>query len=93
MKILHEIRSKISNGQFEFSQHAADQAILRRISVQEFRDALESPNCLVLGHTRSRRPLHIQCSHPSRALIKVTTLYEPDPLKWIDFRERRSRHA
>ena len=41
MKILDEVRGKISNGQFEFSQHAADQTILRRISVQELRDAME----------------------------------------------------
>ena len=106
MKVLDEIRGKVSNGQFEFSQHAADQTILRRISVQELRDAMEDseiieyypddkygPSCLILGHTRLGRPLHIQCSHPSRALIKVITLYEPDPSKWIDFRERRSRDA
>ena len=106
MRILEEIRAKISNGQFEFSQHAADQTILRGIRVQERRDAMEDseiieyypddkygPSCLILGHTRSGRPLHIQCSHPSRALIKVITLYEPDPSKWIDSRERRSRNA
>ena len=62
MNILDEIRAKISNGQFEFSQHAADQTILRRISVQELRDAMEDgeiieyypddkygPSCLILG--------------------------------------------
>ena len=106
MNILHEIRAKISNCQFEFSQHAADQTILRRISVQELRDAMEDselieyypddkygPSCLILGHTRLGRPLHVQCSHPSRALIKIITLYEPDPSKWVGFRERRSRDA
>lgn len=62
MKVLDEIRGKVSNGQFEFSQHAADQTILRRISVQELRDTMEDseiieyypddkhgPSCLTLG--------------------------------------------
>jgi hypothetical protein len=33
--------------------------------------------------------LHILCSHPSRPLVKIVTLYEPDPDQWIDFRTRR----
>ena len=47
--------------------------------------------CLVLGFTRSGRPLHIQCSYPSRPLIKLITLYEPKPDEWIDFSVRRER--
>jgi hypothetical protein len=45
---------------------------------------------LIYGTTAEGRPLHVQCSHPSRLLVKVVTLYEPDPARWIDFRERRS---
>ena len=52
VKILDEIRSKISNGHFEFSQHAADQTILRRISVHEFRDAMEDSE--IIEYRRSR---------------------------------------
>ena len=39
------------------------------------------PSCLVLGFTLSQRPLHIHCSYPMRPIIKIITLYEPDPLK------------
>lgn len=102
MHLIREIRDKVARDQFEFSQHAVDQSILRRISVQEIREAIASgeviedyptdkygPSCLVLGFTRAERPLHVQCSYPSRPLVKIVTLYEPDPELWIDFRERR----
>ena len=40
--MIEQIRVKIIAGQFEFSKHAVDQSILRRISVQELREALTS---------------------------------------------------
>ena len=101
--MIEEIRAKVQAEQFEFSKHAVDQSILRRISVQELREAIANgeviedypedkygPSCLVLGFTQAGRPLHIQCSYPSRPLVKIITLYEPDPDKWIDFRVRRT---
>jgi hypothetical protein len=87
---------------FEFSEHALTQSIIRSITVQEVREAIETaemvedypddkygPSLLVLGFTGQQRPLHIQCSYPSRPLIKIITLYEPDPNRWIDYRIRR----
>lgn len=74
---------------------------MRQIQVQEIRKAIDEceivedypndkygPSCLILGFTRSKRPLHIQCSYPSRPLVKIITLYEPDPLRWINFKTR-----
>ena len=100
------IREKISGGLFEFSKHAVDQSILRGISVQELRDAVKTgeiledypddkygPSCLIFGMTADNRPLHIQCSYPSRPLVKIVTLYEPDEDLWIDFRTRRLQDA
>ena len=100
--MIGELRRKIANGLIEFSQHAVDQSIIRHISVQEIREAFANsrivedypddkygPSCLVLGFTLKGRPLHILCSHPSRPLVKIVTLYEPDPDQWIDFRTRR----
>ncbi len=101
--MLEQIVVKIRAGEFEFSKHAVDQAILRRITVQEVREAIETgeiiqdypndkygPSCLVLGFTRTGRPLHIQCSYPSRPLVKIITVYDPDPDQWTDFRVRRT---
>ena len=99
---IEAIREKVSQGRFEFTQHAADQTILRRISVVEFRQTVASgeviedypndrygPSCLVLGYTQAGRPLHIHCSHATRDLIRVITVYDPDPTRWLNFRTRR----
>jgi hypothetical protein len=101
--MIEQIRIKIQAGRFEFSKHAVDQSVLRQISVQELREAIANgeiiedypedkygPSCLVLGFTQVGRPLHIQCSYPSRPLVKLITTYEPDPDLWIDFRVRRT---
>jgi len=101
--MIREIRTKIAQGQFEFSQHAVDQSIVRHISVQELCEAIADgqviedypddkygPSCLIFGFTLKDRPLHVQCSYPSRPLIKIITLYEPDPKLWIDFQVRRT---
>ena len=100
--MIEQIRAKIKAGRFEFSKHAVDNSILRRISVQEVREAFANgaiiedypddkygPSCLVLGFTQGGRPLHIQCSHPSRPLVKIITLYEPSADEWTDFGVRR----
>lgn len=102
--IVDDIRRKIEADQFELSKHAVDQSIVRRISLREIREAIGSgeiieeypedkywPSYLIFGRTTGGRPLHVQCSHPSRPLIKIVTLYEPDPARWIGFRGRRSR--
>jgi hypothetical protein len=102
--MIEEIRNKIAQNLFEFSKHAVDQTIIRHISVQELRDAIAGgeiiedypddkygASCLILGFTQKVRPLHIQCSYPSRPLIKIITAYEPDQQLWIDFRVRRSQ--
>jgi hypothetical protein len=102
MSLIDAIRAKVAGDHFEFSKHAVDQAILRGIDVQEVREAVATaaviedypgdkygPSCLLLGFTAAGRPLHIQCSYPSRPLVKIITLYEPDPGQWIDFRTRK----
>jgi len=104
MGLIDEIRTKLAGGQFEFSKHAVDQTLLRDIRVQDVRDAIANgqviedypddkygPSCLVLGFTKALRPLHIQCSYPSRPKVKIVTLYEPDPDLWIDSKTRRSK--
>lgn len=97
------IRQKFAEDEFEFSKHAVDQAIVRKILVREVREAIASgqviedypddkygPSCLILGFTKSQRPLHIKCSYPSRSIIKIITLYEPENDKWnSDFTIRR----
>jgi hypothetical protein len=103
MGMLEEIRSKVLGRKYEFSKHAVDQSIIRNISVGEVEEAIlgrceviedyhddkYGPSCLILGFTKAGRPLHLQCSYPSRPLVKVITIYEPDPGRWVDFRSRK----
>lgn len=103
MALLDEIQAKIQRRMYEFSKHAVDQSIARDISVAELETAMAAraevvedypddkygPSCLVLGFTDAGRPLHVQCSYPSRPLVKIITLYEPDPERWVDFRTRK----
>lgn len=99
---IDEIRAKVAAGNFEYTQHAVDQSILRRISVQELREVIATseviedypndkygPSCLLLGFTKTGRPIHVQGSDPIRPVLKIITLYEPDANQWIDLRQRK----
>jgi len=104
MALLDEIRDKIRRRRYEFSKHAVDQTILRDISVAELEEAISNrseviedypedkygPSCLILGFTGGGRPLHMQCSYPTRPLVKIITVYEPDPENWSNLRTRRA---
>ncbi|NWG02472.1 MAG: DUF4258 domain-containing protein [Syntrophaceae bacterium] len=101
--MLEGIQRKIRKRHYEFSKHAVDQSIIRDISVAELEEAISGrceiiedypddkygPSCLILGFTKTGRPFHLQCSYPSRQLIKIITIYEPDPDLWVDFRVRK----
>jgi Domain of unknown function (DUF4258) len=101
---LQAIRDKVRRRRYEFSRHALDQSILRDISVAEVEEALlgrseviedypddkRGPTCLILGMTNAGRPLHMQVSYPSRPVLKIVTLYEPDSALWIDFKRRKA---
>ena len=102
MALVDEIRSKFAQEKFEFSKHAVDQTILREISVREIREAISKceviedypddkygPSCLIFGFTKKNRPIHIQCSYPTRSIIKIITVYVPDREQWVEFKKRR----
>ena len=93
--MIEQLRQKISRGQIEYSLHAVRQMVERNITpgevaqtvlagevIEDYPDDKYGPSCLVCGTTKSSRVLHIQCTHPSRPLVKVVTAYEPDPAEW-----------
>lgn len=101
LTMIEAIQRKIAEGCSESSQQAVDRSIIRRISVQEIREAIaggeviedypadrRGPSCLAFGYTLARRPLHIHCSHPSRYLLKMITVYEPEATRWKGYRVR-----
>ena len=57
--------------------------------VEDYPDDKYGPSCLIFGYTQAGKPLHIQCSYPSRTLVKIITIYEPDADRWIDFKVRK----
>ena len=92
----------MSLGEFQLSDHADERLPLRNINKREIRQAgvqaniIEyypedkySPSCLLLGFTNANRPLHILVSLDDRDYVKVITVYEPDPERWIDHARRR----
>ena len=103
MGLLDEIQAKILRREYEFSKHAVDMVVRRDIGVAEVAEAMATraeviedyPNdkygssCLILCFTKMDRPLHLQCSYASRPIVKVITVYEPDPMLWTDFRTRK----
>ena len=102
---IEAIREKIKQNDFELSKHAVDQSIIRNIRIAEIKEAIERgkviedyPNdkygasCLIAGFTKANRPLHVQCSYPSRPLIKIITIYQPSSQRWNNnFTKRKSK--
>jgi len=106
MPMIEDIQTKIANEQFELSKHAVDQSIIRQIPLHEIVEAIANgqiiedypndkyaPSYLICGVTETGRTIHIQSSHPSRPLVKIITVYEPDPNKWNnDFTLRKTNN-
>jgi hypothetical protein len=84
MTLVQEISTKIKRRHYEFSKHAVDQSIIRHISVAELEDAVAGQIEIVEDYPEDKYG-----SYPSRPLVKIITLYQPDPELWIDFRVRR----
>ena len=96
MKTLGDIQSQLASGAFELSEHAFRRAIDRNINeaeirqagftetvVEEYPDDKYGPSLLVFGITESGRPLHAHVSAADTALVRIITLYEPDPDEWL----------
>ena len=102
MKTLDDIRRQLAAATFEFSRHAFKRVVERNISeleirqvglevriIEDYPDDKYSPSCLLLGFTQAGRPLHLQVSYLESDLLKIITIYEPDPAEWYDFSRRR----
>jgi hypothetical protein len=102
MKSYEQVIQQLASGQFEFSRHAFKRVVERNIGereivhagsraevIEKYPDDKYSPSCLLLGFTENARPLHIQVSLAETELVKIITIYDPDPNEWIDYRQRR----
>jgi hypothetical protein len=102
MITLDEIRQHLVAGTLEFSRHAFKRVVERNISERDIREAGQhasiienypddkyAPSCLLLGFTDAGRPLHIQVSYIESDMLKIITIYQPDPEEWYDYSRRR----
>lgn len=102
MKSIEQICQQLTIGEFEFSRHAFRRAVERNISeaeiceageqaelIEDYPDDKYAPSALLLGFTRNNRPLHIQVARHDALLVKIITLYEPNPTEWVEYRKRR----
>jgi len=72
-------------------QEVREAILLDSEIVEDYPDDKYGPSCLILGYTKGNKPLHIQCSHPTRPIIKIITLYEPNPANWIELKKRKKK--
>jgi hypothetical protein len=100
--MIEELRRKLAAGEAEYSLHAVRQMVVRMITpleivqavlagevIEDYPEDKYSPSCLIAGRTATNRALHVQCTHPSRSLLKVITAYEPDPAQWDEGLRKR----
>jgi len=103
MKTLAEIKTQLYIGEYDFSEHGFKRAVERNISeieikeagavaeiIEDYPDDKYSSSCLLLGFTKTGRPLHIQVSYAETESVKIITIYEPDNKEWSNnFSKRR----
>ena len=58
--------------------------------IENYPDDKPYPSVLVYGRTATGRPLHVVCAYAEADdLAIVITVYEPDPVRWVNFERRR----
>lgn len=101
--MLDELKRKSVRGEIEASEHALEQMVKRNIAGTEVLEAVATaqliedypmapygPCCLIFGRTTLNRPIHLVVTYPYRPLIRIITVYEPDPAVWANFITRIS---
>ncbi len=67
-----------------------EQALLGEAEmIEEYPQDKYGPSCLILGYTSAGRALYVQCACSDPTVVKIVTVYEPDPARWTDMRIRR----
>lgn len=58
--------------------------------LENYPEHRRGPCCLIVGYTKSGRPLHVVCT-TAQAVLIIITVYEPKPPKWAAPTERGGR--
>ena len=87
-----------------WTSHMLERIFQRGISMKDVMDVLANgeiieqypndypfPSCLVLGHTKAGKTMHIVCGSNGEELWLITA-YNPNPTEWTeDFKQRRNK--
>jgi len=100
---LAEIQERLRDGQYRLSGHALARIVERNITeamirqvgakaelIEDYPDDKYSPSCLLLGFSQEGEPLHLHVSRVDGPMVKIITLYRPDPGVWKDCRIRKA---
>lgn len=100
--IIAWIKSKIIEGEYEFSAHADEERQADKLMIGEIEDALlegeiledypddpRGESCLVLGYGEVGVPIHVVCGRTKQETLRIITVYIPSAPKWVDERTRR----
>ena len=88
--------------EYYFTHHAVEKMLERGIDQNQIVEAIENgeiieeysedkygPTCLILGFTKTEKPLHVLVSYSEP--LWVITAYEPEEREWGDFKARRTK--
>lgn len=104
---INQIRQSIRQGKYEFSIHAQQERLEEDLDIVEIEEALaqgeiledypddpRGESCLILGYA-STKPIHTVLGwarkNVDERILRVITVYIPQPPKWTDPRTRRAR--
>ena len=92
---IEKLRSKIAVGEYSISFPHTEKLRERMIEAADLEEAVfngsiiepysndpRGPSCLILGFSRSGKPLHIVCGNLEEDELLIVTAYEPDPEEW-----------
>jgi len=101
---LDEIRQRLADGQYMLSDHALMRLVERNIReevirqvgagaeiIEDYPNDKYAPSCLLLGFASDGSTLHLQVSREESPVVKIITLYIPDPDLWLNHRIRKAK--
>jgi len=73
----------------EIKEHEIFESVMSGEIIKEYPDDKPYPSILILGQTKSFRPLHILSAYDKLDNIGIIiTVYQPNPEIWVDYRRR-----
>ncbi len=85
----HAVKEMIVEELGEITEDEVKQVLRAGEIIEQYPEDRPTPSCLIFGRTEGGRPLHIVCAPVvEEETLVIITVYEPDPVKWVDYRRR-----